>query len=117
MTDPPSTRARLAERPDWWKPIAGIVASLVVTAVLGAVLPPDAYVSLLLVPFVLVGFGLAVLSPVFVYFDRRYLADADGWTPSEWYYLMWFPPLALVLPALYLYRRHRRVGVPRNPLA
>jgi hypothetical protein len=96
----------------WWTPIALLAALVPVLAALGILLPPDAYASLLVAPLALLGGALTLLSPAFVYLDRRYLRAVADWEPSGWFYWMVLPPLAPVLAAAYLYRRHERVGVP-----
>ncbi|WP_336036344.1 hypothetical protein [Halobacterium yunchengense] len=96
----------------WWVPIAALAATLPAMVVLSAVLPPDPVTSLPLFVVALAGVALALLSPVFVSFDRDYLAAAGEWTPSPWYYLMAALPVAPLVAAAYVYRRHQRVGVP-----
>lgn len=96
----------------WWIPIGVLVLLIPIVGVLGVALPPDAYSSLLIAPFSLLGGILTLLSPIFVYFDRKYLKEQSEWAPSGWYYWMILPPLTLVLPIIYVYQRHEQVGVP-----
>jgi len=61
--------------------------------------------------------GLVFLVAVFaiagLYYDRRYVATVSEWTPSGWYFLMFLIPfVGYFITVLYLFRRHRRVGVP-----
>jgi len=105
----------------WWQPIAVLAASLPValafSLAFSLVLPPDPFSMLPVAAVVLVGFALALCSPAFVYFDRQYLAAERAWTPSVLYYAMVVPAVAPFVAAAYVYQRHRRVGVPENPLA
>ena len=95
----------------WWIPIATLVALIPILAGYGLVAPPDAFFSLVSAPFTLLGFVLALLSPIFVHLDKRYVESVSAWKPSGWYYFMIFPPLAL-LSIIYIYQRHKYVGVP-----
>ncbi|MGB9964828.1 hypothetical protein [Halobacterium hubeiense] len=114
MTDSPNDTHR-GDR--WWQPIAVLAATFPVALALSVVLPPDPFAMLPVFAVVALGFVLALCSPVFVYFDRQYLAAEAAWTPSALYYLMVVPAVAPFLALAYVYRRHRRVGVPANPLA
>ncbi|NIB99912.1 hypothetical protein [Halobacterium sp. R2-5] len=107
-----------ADRSDrWWLPIAALAATLPVLAVFALVLPPDPAAMLPAFAVALLGFALSLSSPVFRYFDRRFLAAASAWTPSVWYYLMAVTAVAPLVAAAYVYRRNQRVGVPANPFA
>ncbi|WP_158058098.1 hypothetical protein [Halorussus halophilus] len=55
---------------------------------------------------------LFVAGPVGVFFDKKYVRSVSGWTPTRWYYLMFFVPFSWVMAADYLWRRHRHVGTP-----
>ena len=101
----------------WWLPIAVLAATFPALVVFGLVLPPDAFAMLPAFGVAALGFALSLCSPAFLYFDKRSLAAATAWTPSVWYYLMAVPAVAPLVAAAYVYRRHRRVGVPANPLA
>lgn len=96
----------------WWVPISVLALLAPILVALAVALPPDAYASLLLAPFSLLGAVLTLLSPLFVRFDRRYLEGRSEWVPSGWYFWMIFPLLTPVLSVLYVYRRHEYVGVP-----
>lgn len=97
----------------WWLPIAAIVGLLLVQGAVSIVLPPDSGALWpIMGPLVVAGLTLQLLSPVWLYYDRQYLAAVSGWTPSGWYYLMALPPLSVFLSPLYLYQRHQHVGVP-----
>lgn len=61
--------------------------------------------------------GLVLLIAVFaiagLYYDRRYVATVSNWSPTAWYFLMFFIPLVgYLITVLYLFRRRRRVGTP-----
>lgn len=101
----------------WWLPIAALAATFPVLAVLSLVLPPDPVAMLPGFAVAALGFVLSLCSPVFVYFDSRFLAAASAWTPSGWYYLMAVPLVGPLVAAAYVYRRHHEVGTPANPLA
>lgn len=96
----------------WWLPIAVLVALIPLLALFALVLPPDAFNSVIVAPISLVGFTLVILSPVFVYYDRQYLAGTSEWQPSWWYYLMPLPLIGYLLSVAYIYRRHEHLGVP-----
>ena len=96
----------------WWMPIGVLAAIFPILALLAIVLPTDVYSSLIAAPFALLGSVIMLLSPLIVYFDKRYVTTVSDWEPSGWYYWMIIPPLALVLPYLYLYERHKYVGTP-----
>lgn len=96
----------------WWLPIAALVLLVPTAGALALVSPPDAYTSLLLAPVSLLGGLLTLLSPLFVHFDRAHVEEVSEWEPSGWYYWMILPPLTLALPAVYVYQRHKHVGVP-----
>lgn len=96
----------------WWLPIALLVIAVAIQTLSVAVLPPDVFSQLPLVPLVLAGGVLQVGSPAWVYLDRRYVTAVSDWEPSGWYYFMVLPPLPVLLAPLYLYRRHQYLGVP-----
>lgn len=106
----PPTDDRMSSR--WWMPIGTLVAIIPLVALVSLVLSPDAYSSLLTAPFLLLGIILMFFSPVFVYYDKRYLKIASGWEPSWWYYLIPLPVIGYVLSIVYLYNRHKHLGVP-----
>lgn len=97
----------------WWLPIGALLVVFVLQGVAAAVLPPDSVSQLtLLGPLVAVGLALQLLSPLSVYLDSRYVRTVSEWEPSAVHYVMVLPPFAIVLAPLYLYQRHRYVGVP-----
>lgn len=58
-------------------------------------------------------FLVAIFAVAGLYYDRRYVATVSEWSPTRWYFLMFFVPLVgYLITVLYLFRRHRRVGVP-----
>jgi hypothetical protein len=95
----------------WWIPIGIVVALVPIVVVLGLVAPPDAFYALFTTPVTLLGYALTLVSPLFVYLDKQYIESVSTWTPSSWYYLMPFPPLTF-LSIVYIYQRHKYVGVP-----
>jgi len=101
----------------WWLPIAALAATAPLLAVLSLVLPPDPVTMLPAFAVGALALFLSLCSPLFVYLDAQFLAAEIGWTPSNLYYLMAVPLAAPAVAAAYLYDRHRRVGVPANPLA
>lgn len=109
MTEDPPGDKRTSSR--WWIPI-GVLVVIVPILLVSLILPPDAYTLLLTGPLTLVGITLVTLSPVFVYYDRRYLTTTSRWEPSGLYYLMFLPLLGYVLSILYIYNRHKHLGVP-----
>ncbi|GAA0228622.1 hypothetical protein [Haladaptatus pallidirubidus] len=65
-------------------------------------------------------FGISVLTApalvaIGVHFDRKYVASVSAWEPRSEYILlgiaMWFG-IGIPLGLLYLFRRHKYVGVP-----
>ncbi|WP_227357101.1 DUF4407 domain-containing protein [Haladaptatus salinisoli] len=96
----------------WWMLIGVLVAIFPILAFLAVAFPTDVYSSLIAAPFALLGGVIMLLSPLIVYFDKQYVTTVSDWDPSGWYYWMIVPPLALVLPYLYLYERHKYVGTP-----
>lgn len=110
-----ATESEDGDRPTarWWLPIGALVVLFLVQGVAVSVLPPDPQSQLPIVgPLVAVGLVLQLGSPLCVHRDRRYVSTVSRWTPSGWYYWMVLPPLTVVLAPLYLYQRHRYVGVP-----
>ncbi len=89
-----------------------IVVILPIMSLAALVLPPDAFTLLLTGPLLIVGTILNLLSPVFVYFDSRYLTTASAWEPSSKYYLMFLPLIGYVLAIVYIYNRHKHLGIP-----
>lgn len=96
----------------WWIPIGILVAIGPVLVLVSLALPPDAYTLILTGPLTIAAFILVILSPVFVYYDRRYLATTSEWEPSGWYYLMFLPLIGYVLSTVYIYNRHKHLGIP-----
>lgn len=96
----------------WWIPIGILVVIIPMMVPVSFMLPADAYTLLLTGPLTLIGFILLILSPLFVYYDRRYLMTTSRWKPSRLYYLMFFPLIGNVLAFVYLYNRHKHLGVP-----
>lgn len=110
---------REAVQSDWWYVPAAVVAwGAVLTAVLAlsGVVTPLADAA---EPVALVGAGLLLVLPAALYVDGGRIADAGGeWAPSRTLYAVGavggvlLPPVGVGVAALYLYRRHRFVGVP-----
>jgi len=95
----------------WWIPIGILVALIPIMIVLGLVAPPDAFYALFIAPVALLGFVLTFFSPIFIYLDKQYVESVSTWNPSGWYYYIIFPPITL-LSIVYIYQRHKYVGVP-----
>lgn len=53
---------------------------------------------------------LMIVSPVAVYFDRKYVRKQSEWNPSAFYYLIFFGPIGWGVAALYLYNRRKYVN-------
>ena len=97
----------------WWLPIGALVCVVLLQGAVSFIFPPDpAKLFRFMAPLIGLGLLLQLVSPVCLYYDRQYLETATGWEPSSWYYLMVLPPFSVFLPPLYLYQRHRYVGVP-----
>lgn len=63
--------------------------------------------------FLGIAFLVAVFAIAGLYYDRRYVSTVSDWSPSAWYFLMFFVPfVGYFVTILYLFRRHRRIGVP-----
>lgn len=106
-----STTARpISER--WWIPIATLVVVFPMMVVVGLITPPDALYALFTAPLALLTLVLTVLSPLFIYFDRQYVESVSEWEPSGWYYWMAFPLVTHIVAIIYVYRRHKYVGIP-----
>ncbi|ODR82395.1 hypothetical protein BG842_18980 [Haladaptatus sp. W1] len=98
-------------RSQWWIPIGILVVNIPVLAIVSIATPPDAFYSLISAPFALLGFAITLLSPIFVHLDKQYVESVSTWEPSGWYYWMILPPLTF-LSVVYIYQRHKYVGVP-----
>ncbi|WP_227356027.1 hypothetical protein [Haladaptatus salinisoli] len=61
---------------------------------------------------ILASYAAALLSLIAVYYDRRYVRSHSAWNPSGLYYLMVIPLLNVPIACLYLFYRHRYVGIP-----
>jgi hypothetical protein len=61
---------------------------------------------------ILVSYAVALLSLVAVYSDRQYVRNHSAWKPTILYYLMVIPLLNVPIACLYLYFRHRHIGIP-----
>lgn len=105
---------------NWWKLIVLLaVPSLVLTFLsLASQVTGDWIWSRFGDAFWLVGLRwidvvLSLMVPVAVYFDRRFLAFVSEWQPSRLYYLMVVPvSVSTILAIVYIYKRHKYVGVP-----
>lgn len=53
-----------------------------------------------------------VTSSVAVYFDRQYVASVSDWTPTRLYYFTFLGYVGMMLAIVYVWRRHRVLGVP-----
>lgn len=53
-----------------------------------------------------------IVSPVGVYFDRKYVSEVSEWTPSEWYYLSFLGGIGVLLCTVYVWKRYKYVGIP-----
>ena len=100
-----------------WIPLLLLVVinhSLLTILVAGLVveLRDPAYAALTRIFMGLV-FLVAVFALAGLYYDRRYVATVSEWSPTPWYFLMFFVPVVgYLITVVYLVRRHRRVGVP-----
>lgn len=54
-----------------------------------------------------------VCSTIAMHFDRQCVSSISDWTPTRLYYLMFLGYLGMVLAVIYVYHRHRIIGVPR----
>ncbi|WP_458190953.1 hypothetical protein [Haladaptatus sp. NG-WS-4] len=61
---------------------------------------------------ILVSYAVALLSLPAVYSDRQYVRNHSAWKPTILYYLMVIPLLNVPIACLYLYFRHRHLGIP-----
>ncbi|WP_227357315.1 hypothetical protein [Haladaptatus salinisoli] len=61
---------------------------------------------------ILVSYAAALLSMVAVYSDRQYVRNHSAWKPTILYYLMVIPLLNVPVACLYLFFRHRHIGIP-----
>lgn len=96
----------------WWIPIGLLVVLVPVLAVLALLSPPDVVTAWPATVLSLLALALALLSPAFVYLDRRYVEAVSPWRPSGWYYWMFLPLVSIALAVAYVYQRHRYVGTP-----
>lgn len=115
MTTTVTSSAETTENGSWWWTL--LLPSLV-TALVWAVPPALSFSSL---PPVAGFIGMAVMltAPAFVavgiHFDRKYVASVSDWEPRSEYVLLGVAMLTgigILFALLYLYRRHRYVGVP-----
>jgi hypothetical protein len=61
---------------------------------------------------VLISYAAALLSLSAVYSDRQYVRNHSVWKPTIFYYFMVIPLLNVPIACLYLFFRHRHVGIP-----
>ncbi|WP_150123211.1 hypothetical protein [Haladaptatus sp. R4] len=61
---------------------------------------------------ILVSYAVALLSLVAVYSDRQYVRKHSEWKPTILYFLMVIPLLNVPIACLYLFFRHRHIGIP-----
>ncbi|WP_435158867.1 hypothetical protein [Haladaptatus sp. DFWS20] len=61
---------------------------------------------------ILMSSAVALLSLVAVYSDRQYVRNHSAWKPTILYHLMVIPLLNVPIACLYLYFRHRHIGIP-----
>ncbi|MFC7156448.1 hypothetical protein ACFQPA_13445 [Halomarina halobia] len=142
MEHPVTTTDRAAVESRWWLVVAAAAAFWVLAFAVGALaflvgmaafvggffLDPSLFLPgafglalLVIVPFVLLGFALAVALPVALYFDATAVRGAAvGWEPDPVLYALvavvgLFAQGVPIQPAVavyYLYRRHQHVGEP-----
>jgi len=106
----PTTSQSISER--WWIPIAVLVVIFPMNVVIVLVTPPDALFVIFTAPIALLALVLTILSPLFIYFDRQYVKSVSEWEPSGRYYWMAFPLVTHIVAIIYVYRRHKYVGIP-----
>ncbi|SIR25655.1 hypothetical protein SAMN05421858_2012 [Haladaptatus litoreus] len=104
----------------WWLLVLpGLVATLI-TAVTSAVFGVSPTLTSTVPAPIKFVFGAAVLTApalvaIGIHFDRKYVASVSAWKPRSEYILlgiaMWFG-IGIPLALLYLFRRHKYVGVP-----
>ncbi|WP_266082699.1 hypothetical protein [Haladaptatus caseinilyticus] len=61
---------------------------------------------------ILMSYAAALLSLPAVYSDRQYVRNHSVWKPTILYYLMVIPLLNVPIACLYLFFRHRHIGIP-----
>ena len=63
---------------------------------------------------IVITWTIVLLSPIAVYFDRKYISSVSEWVSTGLYYLMIIPVYGIgtVLALHYLYSRHKYVGTP-----
>ncbi|SIR89842.1 hypothetical protein SAMN05421858_4457 [Haladaptatus litoreus] len=61
---------------------------------------------------ILISYAAALLSLPAVYSDRQYVRKHSEWKPTILYYFMVIPLLNVPIACLYLYFRHRHIGIP-----
>ena len=68
----------------------------------------------LLVVFVFGGIWVisVVISPLAIHFDKKRIKGMSEWTPSRWYYLTYLGAIGVVLTMVYMWRRHKYIGIP-----
>ena len=96
----------------WWIPIGALVVIFPMMVVIVLVTPPDALFVIFSAPLALLAFVLTVLSPLFIYFDKQYVKSISEWEPSGRYYWIAFPLVTHIVAIIYVYRRHKYVGIP-----
>jgi glucan phosphoethanolaminetransferase (alkaline phosphatase superfamily) len=53
-----------------------------------------------------------LLTPIALYFDRRYVTRVSSWEPSRDYYAVVIPIIGAIIGGLYLVKRYQNVGIP-----
>lgn len=53
-----------------------------------------------------------LVSSVAVHYDRQYVASVSEWTPTRLYYFTFLGYVGMMLAIVYVWRRHRILGVP-----
>lgn len=104
----------------WWRAVAAVpvvgllwIATRVAHVWYARTMGIDGqqYLGLATDGLVLVGLALSTFAPFALYHDRAWVAARSDWTPSLAYLLVVVPPANAAVAALYLYRRHRAVGL------
>lgn len=96
----------------WWYVILLNGLIYIIAALGGAGLAILGFSITALQVFKVVLLGIIILGPIAVHFDRQYVRAVSSWTPTPFYYLVFFGPLGSLISFIYLYHRHNHVGTP-----
>lgn len=103
----------------WWILVAGVFGWGIVSSLLLVAVVFFDIGGLALVYLAYGAIALLILLPVGLYFDGKHVTAVDmGWRPDVTLYVVAglfgvaLPLLSVITAGVYLYRRHRAIGIP-----